>query len=256
MPLVESWASDPCYSRPLAGAERNGRPVYLPTSKRRRSRRPPTSAPQYFTLPPARSRARPALDCVIYRVALRDEPLPLFAAASAREADTLAEADEPAVALRPMTAGGEVVEDYRHFGLSLREHPIAFLRSDLRARRIVSCRGASESRDGRWLQTAGIVLVRQMPGSAKGVLFVTLEDETGVDLAQALSAPAPGDPRRPHVRRLGPCPARGRGGAPGRKPAHGPFKAARRHLRARGGVSSARWARRRGSRWRSRTRPA
>ena len=48
------------------------------------------------------------------------------------------------------------------------------------ARRIVSCAEASQSRDGRWIETAGIVLVRQMPGSAKGVLFVTLEDETGV----------------------------------------------------------------------------
>lgn len=112
--------------------------------------------------------------------ALRDEPLPLFAAASAREADTLAEVEEPSVSLRPMTAGGEVVQDYRHSGLSLREHPVAFLRADLAARRIVSCAEASHSRDGRWIETAGIVLVRQMPGSAKGVLFVTLEDETGV----------------------------------------------------------------------------
>ena len=112
--------------------------------------------------------------------ALRDEPLPLFAAASAREASTLAEIDEPSTSLRPMTAGGEVVQDYRHSGLSLREHPVAFLRADLSTRRIVSCAEASQSRDGRWIETAGIVLVRQMPGSAKGVLFVTLEDETGV----------------------------------------------------------------------------
>jgi error-prone DNA polymerase len=112
--------------------------------------------------------------------ALRDEPLPLFAAASAREAYTLAEVEEPSVSLRPMTAGGEVVQDYRHAGLSLREHPVAFLRADLAARRIVSCAEASKSRDGCWLETAGIVLVRQMPGSANGVLFVTLEDETGV----------------------------------------------------------------------------
>ncbi len=111
--------------------------------------------------------------------ALRDEPLPLFAA-SMRGAETLAEANEPAVALRPMTEGHEVVQDYRHFGLSLRAHPVAFLRAELSARRILSCAEASQGRDGRWLETAGIVLVRQMPGSAKGVLFVTIEDETGI----------------------------------------------------------------------------
>ena len=54
--------------------------------------------------------------------ALRDEPLSLFAAASVREEQTIAEIHEPAVVLRPMTAGGEVVEDYGHVGLTLRSH--------------------------------------------------------------------------------------------------------------------------------------
>lgn len=90
------------------------------------------------------------------------------------------EAAEPEVTLRPITEGAEVVQDYRHAGLSLRAHPVSFLRADLARRRIVSCGEATEVPDGRMLTTAGIVLVRQMPGSAKGVLFVTLEDETGV----------------------------------------------------------------------------
>ncbi len=111
--------------------------------------------------------------------ALRDEPLPLFAAASTRAATTISELAEPAVPLRPMTAGGEVVEDYGHVGLSLRRHPVSFLREDLRRDRIASCADAMAAPDGRWLEAAGIVLVRQMPGSAKGVLFVTIEDETG-----------------------------------------------------------------------------
>jgi error-prone DNA polymerase len=111
---------------------------------------------------------------------LRDEPLPLFAAASAREARTVLELQEPAVALRPMTAGGEVVEDYGHVGLTLRAHPATFLRAELRATRIVTCTEAMRARDGRWLQTAGLVLVRQKPGTAKGVMFITLEDETGI----------------------------------------------------------------------------
>ncbi|HEY4547740.1 MAG TPA: error-prone DNA polymerase [Pedomonas sp.] len=112
--------------------------------------------------------------------ALQDEPLPLFAAAAAREAETVPEIVEPAVALKPMTAGAEVVEDYGHVGLSLRAHPVSFLRQDLRQRRFATCAEAIGGRDGRWLEIAGIVLMRQRPQTAKGVLFVTLEDETGI----------------------------------------------------------------------------
>ncbi len=112
--------------------------------------------------------------------ALRDEPLPLFAAAADREAQIVHEVNEPTVALRPMTAGSEVVEDYGHVGLTLRAHPLSFLREDLRRRRIITCGEAMAARDGRWLEAAGIVLVRQRPGSAKGVMFITLEDETGI----------------------------------------------------------------------------
>ncbi len=111
---------------------------------------------------------------------LRDEPLPLFAAASAREARIIPEVSEVAVALRPMKAGSEVVEDYGHVGLTLRHHPVSFLRADLARRRMVTCAQAMAARDGRWLEAAGIVLVRQRPGSAKGVMFITLEDETGI----------------------------------------------------------------------------
>jgi error-prone DNA polymerase len=112
--------------------------------------------------------------------ALRDEPLPLFAAAAAREASPVSEIQEPAVALRRMADGSEVAEDYRHVGLSLRRHPVAFLRADLHRQGMVTCVAAMGARDGRWLRTAGIVLVRQRPGSAKGVLFVTIEDESGI----------------------------------------------------------------------------
>ncbi|MCJ9720120.1 error-prone DNA polymerase [Agrobacterium sp. SHOUNA12C] len=111
--------------------------------------------------------------------ALRDEPLPLFTAASEREARAIAEQQEPEVALRQMTEGHNVVEDYGHTGLTLRDHPIAFLRRDLTERSIVTCEKAMNARDGRWLMTAGLVLVRQRPGSAKGVIFLTIEDETG-----------------------------------------------------------------------------
>ncbi len=115
--------------------------------------------------------------------ALRDEPLPLFAAAAAREQETVPEAHEPVIALRPMTAGGEVVEDYGHVGLSLRDHPAVFLRADLLRKRIITCAEAAQARDGQWLETAGLVLVRQKPGSAKNVMFITIEDETGISNA-------------------------------------------------------------------------
>jgi error-prone DNA polymerase len=111
--------------------------------------------------------------------ALRDEPLPLFAAAAEREAAVIAEQQEPDVALRQMTRGHNVIQDYSHVGLTLREHPLAFLRRDLQKRNVVTCSDAMGARDGRWLMAAGLVLVRQKPGSAKGVMFITIEDETG-----------------------------------------------------------------------------
>ena len=70
---------------------------------------------------------------------LRDEPLPLFAAASLRERRIVPETDEPEVALKPMTAGREVVEDYGHVGLTLRDHPLAFLRAELARERYETC---------------------------------------------------------------------------------------------------------------------
>lgn len=122
--------------------------------------------------------------------ALRDEPLPLFSALRNREQATseqtfgqqggFKEQSEPQVRLSPMTAGSEVVADYGHTGLSLRQHPLSFLRSDLAHRGVVSCAKASAMRDRHWVDIAGLVLVRQRPGSAKGVMFVTIEDETAV----------------------------------------------------------------------------
>jgi error-prone DNA polymerase len=102
-------------------------------------------------------------------------PLPLFAAADARE-----QAREPQVALTPMTEGREVVEDYRAVQLSLRAHPLSFLRPELERRGIVRCADLERVRNGRKVEVAGIILVRQKPGSAKGVLFITIEDESGI----------------------------------------------------------------------------
>ena len=86
---------------------------------------------------------------------------------------------EPAVSLPTLGAFGEVIADYRTTGLSLRAHPLKFLRPQLDARRITPAQGLSGTRDGRFLRVAGLVLVRQRPSTAKGITFVTLEDETG-----------------------------------------------------------------------------
>ena len=105
--------------------------------------------------------------------------LPLFAAA-----DTVSrpapEIVEPPVALLPMAEGREVVEDYRSVGLTLRRHPLEFLRAELAARGMIRCADLAATRDNRRVMVPGIVLVRQKPGSAKGVMFITIEDETGI----------------------------------------------------------------------------
>ena len=111
---------------------------------------------------------------------LGEAPLPLFAAADEREERFSPEGLEPSVPLHAMTAGREVVEDYRSTQLSLRGHPVAFLRDQLSAMDIVRCADLASIRDGRNVEVAGVILVRQRPGSAKGVLFVTIEDETGI----------------------------------------------------------------------------
>jgi error-prone DNA polymerase len=109
--------------------------------------------------------------------ALRDNPLPLFA--SRQDKQPVPEVNEVAVRLKAMTAGHEVIEDYAHIGLTLRAHPVSFLRPELAAKKIITCAEASGRPDRRKVTIAGLVLVRQRPGSAKGVMFITIEDETG-----------------------------------------------------------------------------
>ncbi|WP_136163656.1 error-prone DNA polymerase [Sphingomonas flavalba] len=100
--------------------------------------------------------------------------LPLFAALDGPESA------EPAVATRPLGPGTEVVEDYRAIQLSLRAHPVSFLRARLGRHGVIPCAALANARDGQAVEVAGIILVRQRPGSAKGVVFVTIEDESGV----------------------------------------------------------------------------
>ena len=87
---------------------------------------------------------------------------------------------EAPVSLGEMPEPREVVEDYRSIGLSLRNHPVSFMRTDLADTGMITCADLKRARDGQRVVVPGIVLVRQRPGSARGVLFITIEDETGI----------------------------------------------------------------------------
>jgi error-prone DNA polymerase len=104
----------------------------------------------------------------------------LWEAAGVEAALPLSEARDAQKPLLPAeTAGEETVLDYAATGLSLRRHPLALLRPVLAARGGVDTRALAAARQGRWIKVPGLVLVRQRPGSAKGVVFFTVEDEFG-----------------------------------------------------------------------------
>jgi error-prone DNA polymerase len=105
----------------------------------------------------------------------KELPLPLFDHAQAAEAGA-----EPEVALPIMPLSEHVVNDYRTLRLSLKAHPMSFLRAAIVRENILSCADLKRTRDGARMSVAGVVLVRQRPGSAAGVVFMTIEDETGV----------------------------------------------------------------------------
>jgi error-prone DNA polymerase len=88
--------------------------------------------------------------------------------------------DEPAVALPKMKLPAHVAEDYRTTGLSLKAHPCRFFRPLLASLGAVPTQALKTMKDGARVTVGGLVLIRQRPGTAKGVVFATLEDETGV----------------------------------------------------------------------------
>ncbi len=104
-----------------------------------------------------------------------DVPLPLFETAAARE-----QPDEHARPLPLMPLPEQVVADYQTIRLSLKGHPMEFLRPMFAGERVIPCAAVSDANDRQHVRCAGVVLVRQRPGSAKGVVFMTLEDETGI----------------------------------------------------------------------------
>ncbi|MCY3023423.1 MAG: error-prone DNA polymerase, partial [Planctomycetota bacterium] len=106
----------------------------------------------------------------LWQVLALHEELPLFQAL---------EAEEPAPQLSAAPPEDEVTQDYETTGLSLKAHPLALLRADLEAAGLMTCAQLRALKDGAWARVAGLVLVRQRPDTASGVIFVTIEDETG-----------------------------------------------------------------------------
>lgn len=109
--------------------------------------------------------------------ALRDDPMPLFESAAEPAPDA------PAAMLPERTAMGEVGEDYRAVGLSLKSHPMAFIRETLATEGVTEnalLADPARTPAGRRITVSGIVLVRQRPGTASGIVFFTIEDETGI----------------------------------------------------------------------------
>ena len=140
------------------------------------------------SLPPAHIERLAAADCfgsidlprrqAIWdaRTLLGAEDLPLFVAA--RERDEGAERE--ATHLPAMALAEEVVADYQTHRLSLKAHPLSFLRPSLDQRGFVRAEELRKRKFRSMVNVAGVVLIRQRPGSAKGVCFITLEDESGV----------------------------------------------------------------------------
>jgi error-prone DNA polymerase len=103
------------------------------------------------------------------------ETLPLF-----KSAGIPAPRRDEDAGLPQMSAGEAVVHDYSALSLSLKAHPVSFVRPLLEGRRTLRCADLDAVKDGAFVEVAGLVLVRQRPGTASGVVFATLEDETGI----------------------------------------------------------------------------
>jgi DNA-directed DNA polymerase III PolC len=107
----------------------------------------------------------------VWQVTGVERALPLLPAATG--------IDEGIPLLRAPREGQDIVADYGSVGLTLRRHPLALLRAKLKERGALPTRELWEQPNGKWVRTAGLVITRQRPGSAGGVTFVTMEDETG-----------------------------------------------------------------------------
>lgn len=109
----------------------------------------------------------------LWEVSTKDKPEALF------EGQASADAKEENISLPQMTTSEHVVHDYAATALSLKAHPVSFVREKLGQFNILSAKDLSSAKNGQAIKVAGLVLVRQRPGTAGGVCFMTIEDETG-----------------------------------------------------------------------------
>ena len=105
--------------------------------------------------------------------ALYDRPVALF------EGQPSESTTETQISLPFMTEGEHVVQDYASTALSIKAHPLSFIREKLQLLHILSSKELKDVKDGTLIKVAGLVLVRQRPGTAAGICFITIEDETG-----------------------------------------------------------------------------
>jgi error-prone DNA polymerase len=109
----------------------------------------------------------------LWEVSTKDRPYAIFAGQPAPDAK------EERISLPVMSTSEHVVHDYTTTSLSLKAHPVSFIRDKLDQLHIIPANQLSKLKDGMLVKVAGLVLVRQRPGTAKGICFMTIEDETG-----------------------------------------------------------------------------
>ncbi len=108
----------------------------------------------------------------LWEISTKDVPIALFSGQTNEE-------DDEKVTLPSMTLSEHVVRDYEALSLSLKAHPVSFVREKLQKLNILATKELNDVPDGKIVRVGGLVLVRQRPGTAKGVCFMTIEDETG-----------------------------------------------------------------------------
>ena len=109
----------------------------------------------------------------LWEVSTKDQPIGAFNGQQA------ADAKGENIVLPGMQLSEHVVQDYAATSLSLKAHPVSFIREKLEQLRVCSTKGLSQLKNGAFVKVAGLVLVRQRPGTAGGICFMTIEDETG-----------------------------------------------------------------------------
>jgi error-prone DNA polymerase len=156
-----------------AAREETGRPFADPADLWRRARLPVGALETLSRADAYGSTGRTRRQALWAVRALGPDELPLFA-------DLDGSSNEPETRLPVMGLGEEVSHDYSALRLSLKKHPVALMRDRLATERVTTAEQLARTKDGARVTVAGLALVRQRPGTASGVIFITLEDETGV----------------------------------------------------------------------------